>query len=171
MTAPSMERLLTRVELAKLAGVVPATVTRWEKSGKLVPDPDAGSAHRRYRKSAALALAVPADVIGAGRAAEITGLHPNTLALYAEAGLLTCYLTQGRHKRYSEAEVRALAPDGPLLSAGEAAVLLKVDRRTVYRWGYGGKLKPASVTPGGHRRYREADVRALLRGKPPEAGQ
>jgi len=38
-----------------------------------------------------------------------------------------------------------------------------VDSKTVTRWANQGKV--ASIkTPGGHRRYRKADVRALLNG-------
>jgi excisionase family DNA binding protein len=48
----------------------------------------------------------------------------------------------------------------PLLSPGETAELLHVDSSTVLRWANTGKLH-AIRTPGGHRRYREAEVHAL----------
>jgi excisionase family DNA binding protein len=48
-----------------------------------------------------------------------------------------------------------------LLTPREAAGLLGVRTTTIARWSREGRL--ASVpTPGGHRRYRLADVRALL---------
>ncbi|HUK70954.1 MAG TPA: BldC family transcriptional regulator [Streptosporangiaceae bacterium] len=59
----------------------------------------------------------------------------------------------------------------PLLKPGEVAWMLHVDPKTVTRWARRGQIS-AVWTPGGHRRYRESDVRALLRsGKPgtPEA--
>jgi excisionase family DNA binding protein len=56
------------------------------------------------------------------------------------------------------------APGGRLLSRVEVAALFRVSGPTVTRWGRNGKL--ASVrTPGGHRRYRESEVQALLDGE------
>ena len=56
-----------------------------------------------------------------------------------------------------------LAGDGRLLTPGEVAALFRVDPKTVTRWVAAGKLS-AIRTPGGHRRFREAEVRALLEG-------
>lgn len=50
-----------------------------------------------------------------------------------------------------------------LLTPAEVADLLKVDPKTVTRWARSGKLS-AIRTPRGHRRYRDAEVRALLAG-------
>lgn len=48
-----------------------------------------------------------------------------------------------------------------LLTPAEVAALFRVEPRTVGTWSRNGRL--ASVrTPGGHRRYRESEVRALL---------
>lgn len=48
-----------------------------------------------------------------------------------------------------------------LLTPSEVACMFAVDSKTVTRWAKAGKL--TSVwTLGGHRRYREAEVRALL---------
>ena len=55
-----------------------------------------------------------------------------------------------------------------LMTPREVADLFRVDPPTVNRWADAGKL--ASIrTPGGHRRYRESEVRALLRGEEPPA--
>lgn len=43
------------------------------------------------------------------------------------------------------------------LSTAEAAELLGVSVRTLYRWEKSGKIKPIR-TPGGHRRYDVADL-------------
>ena len=51
-----------------------------------------------------------------------------------------------------------------LLLPGEVAALFRVDPKTVTRWAKAGRLS-AIRTLGGHRRYREADVHALLRGE------
>jgi len=50
-----------------------------------------------------------------------------------------------------------------LLTPGEVAALFRVDPKTVTRWAASGRIT-SSRTPGGHRRFRESEVRALLRG-------
>ena len=56
----------------------------------------------------------------------------------------------------------ARQPTG-LLTPGEVALAFKVDPRTVTRWARQGRLTSIR-TLGGHRRYMEAEVRALLNG-------
>jgi len=48
-----------------------------------------------------------------------------------------------------------------LLTPAEVAALFRVDPKTVTRWARTGKLT-ALRTLGGHRRYRESEVRNLL---------
>jgi len=48
-----------------------------------------------------------------------------------------------------------------LLTPGEVAQLFCVDPKTVTRWAKAGKLT-AIKTLGGHRRYRNSEVQALL---------
>lgn len=48
-----------------------------------------------------------------------------------------------------------------LLTPGEVAALFKVDRATVTRWAAAGRIGSIK-TPGGHRRFHESEVRALL---------
>jgi excisionase family DNA binding protein len=48
-----------------------------------------------------------------------------------------------------------------LLTPSEVASLFRVDPKTVTRWAKAGKLSSIR-TLGGHRRYREAEVRDLL---------
>lgn len=50
-----------------------------------------------------------------------------------------------------------------LLTPAEVAALFRVDPKTVTRWATAGKLTSLR-TLGGHRRYRAAEVHALLRG-------
>jgi excisionase family DNA binding protein len=50
-----------------------------------------------------------------------------------------------------------------LLTPGEVAVMFRVDPKTVMAWAKAGKLSSIR-TPGGHRRYKESEVRALLSG-------
>jgi excisionase family DNA binding protein len=48
-----------------------------------------------------------------------------------------------------------------LLTPAEVASLFRVDPKTVTRWAKAGKLSSIR-TLGGHRRYKESEVRALL---------
>ena len=52
-----------------------------------------------------------------------------------------------------------------LLTPSEVATLFRVGPKTVTRWAKAGKLSSIR-TLGGHRRYREAEVRDLLNGIP-----
>ncbi len=48
-----------------------------------------------------------------------------------------------------------------LLTPGEVAELFRVNPKTVTRWARAGKIT-AMRTLGGHRRFREDEIRALL---------
>ena len=48
-----------------------------------------------------------------------------------------------------------------LLTPSEVASLFRVDPKTVTRWAKAGKIGSIR-TLGGHRRFRESEVRALL---------
>jgi excisionase family DNA binding protein len=50
-----------------------------------------------------------------------------------------------------------------LLTPGEVAALFRVDPKTVTRWALKGQITSIR-TPGGHRRFRESEIRALMRG-------
>ena len=50
-----------------------------------------------------------------------------------------------------------------LLTPGEVATLFRVDPKTVTRWASAGRIGSIR-TPGGHRRFRESEVRSLLSG-------
>ncbi len=56
---------------------------------------------------------------------------------------------------------QSVAPEDRLLKPAEVAALFRVDPKTVTRWAKQGRLS-AVTTPGGHRRYREVEIRALL---------
>jgi excisionase family DNA binding protein len=57
-----------------------------------------------------------------------------------------------------------------LLTPAEVAALFRVDPKTVTRWARDGRLTVVR-TLGGHRRYRETEVLALLRAAHSDAGQ
>lgn len=52
-------------------------------------------------------------------------------------------------------------PQEVLLTPSEVAALFRVDPKTVTRWAKAGKLTSIR-TLGGHRRYKESEVKALL---------
>lgn len=54
-------------------------------------------------------------------------------------------------------------PTDRLLTPGEVAVKFRVDPKTVTRWAAAGRIGSIR-TPGGHRRFRESEVQALLDG-------
>src|SRR3954453_23673078 len=63
--------------------------------------------------------------------------------------------------------------DSEWLTLGQAARFLGVAQSTVRKWSDSGRV-PAFYTPGGHRRYRRADLETLLErsapGSQPKAG-
>lgn len=50
-----------------------------------------------------------------------------------------------------------------LMTPGEVASIFRVDPKTVTRWAAAGRIGSIR-TPGGHRRFREGEVRELLEG-------
>jgi excisionase family DNA binding protein len=59
--------------------------------------------------------------------------------------------------------VNVETPDD-LLTAAEVAGIFRVSTKTVWRWAVAGKL-PGLLTPGGHHRFRRADVDRLAAGR------
>jgi excisionase family DNA binding protein len=85
--------------------------------------------------------------------------------------------TQQQHEdRYTDpggeaAPMSARTPEAePLLTPAEVATMFRVDPKTVTRWAKAGKLTSIR-TLGGHRRYRETEVRALLAGIPQQRSE
>jgi len=79
-------------------------------------------------------------------------------------------VTPGGHRRFlpedieafgGQLEVRTRRSD--LVSSKEAARLLGVSQQTVNRAAREGRLHPASVTPGGHRRFSRSAIYDSLR--------
>lgn len=67
-------------------------------------------------------------------------------------------------KRLSRIEGQPEQKADRLLTPGEVASLFRVDPKTVTRWAAAGKIGSIR-TPGGHRRFRESEVRALVEGE------
>ena len=61
----------------------------------------------------------------------------------------------------SQVNLSRIAAQERLLTPAEVASLFRVDPKTVTRWAKSGKLTSIR-TLGGHRRYKESEVKALL---------
>jgi len=114
------------------------------------------------------ALLGPGPGMTPAAAAAALGITAAALCRLEEQGRLMAGRSPGGHRRYAEADVRALQEElgtwtGMLLTAGQVAVMFRVDPKTVGRWASAGKL---TRDPAGRRGYRESEVLALLRGAP-----
>ena len=58
--------------------------------------------------------------------------------------------------------LRVMQPLPDLITSGEVAQMLGVDRSTNARWDESGTLKPYITLPSGQRRYRRIDIEALF---------
>jgi excisionase family DNA binding protein len=67
-------------------------------------------------------------------------------------------------RAFAEREEGVVDTGDRLLTPGEVAALFRVDPKTVTRWAAAGRISSIR-TPGGHRRFRESEVRALLEGE------
>jgi excisionase family DNA binding protein len=73
-------------------------------------------------------------------------------------------MPRGRTARHKADSVGITIPEasgGRWLTINEACAFLGVDQSTLRRWSDSGKV-PVFRTPGGHRRYAEADLRSLV---------
>jgi len=68
----------------------------------------------------------------------------------------------------SQTNLSRIAAQERLLTPAEVASLFRVDPKTVTRWAKAGKLTSIR-TLGGHRRYKESEVRQLLKATNPTA--
>lgn len=62
------------------------------------------------------------------------------------------------------ADERVLRGEENLLTPKEVAGKFRVDPKTVTRWAAAGRISSIR-TPGGHRRFLESEVLALLKGR------
>ena len=68
---------------------------------------------------------------------------------------------ESQHHLKGSAVVTRPTETESLLTPAEVAAMFRVDPKTVTRWAKAGKLS-AIRTLGGHRRYRESEVKELL---------
>lgn len=60
---------------------------------------------------------------------------------------------------------RDLLDGDRLLTPAEVAAMFRVDTKTATRWAKAGRISSVR-TPGGHRRFRESEIRALFVDEP-----
>lgn len=91
---------------------------------------------------------------------------------WVAGGSVRCHSTQRGSPPVGsqwEGNVSGRSPEAEaLLTPSEVAALFRVDPKTVTRWAKAGKLTSIR-TLGGHRRYRAAEVYALLETQGPGA--
>jgi excisionase family DNA binding protein len=66
---------------------------------------------------------------------------------------------------FTAADAHTVAESARWLTLGQACRLLNVDESTLRRWADAGQVRTFR-TPGGHRRFAEGDVRAIVHGRP-----
>ena len=69
---------------------------------------------------------------------------------------------EGKEMSQSNLSHHLVSGQENLLTPAEVAALFRVDPKTVTRWAKAGKLTSIR-TLGGHRRYKESEVKALLK--------
>ena len=100
-------------------------------------------------------------LLGLREAAALAQVVPNTLARWAEKGLVYSVRPKGSGwRKFRESEMQAFAP-GKMLSVGEVSGLLGRNEKYVIRWAERENLRCVRL-PGGAHRYLEAEVLAIL---------
>jgi excisionase family DNA binding protein len=74
---------------------------------------------------------------------------------------------EGKKMSQSNLSHLSVSSQENLLTPAEVAALFRVDPKTVTRWAKAGKLTSIR-TLGGHRRYKESEVKALLKTITPD---
>jgi excisionase family DNA binding protein len=108
-----------------------------------------------------------ADRLGVSRA--------TVLRAVAKGQLRPAVITPGGHRRFRPQDVEELSGHlngnghgRQLISSSEAARLLGVSQQTLNRAVRDGRVRPAAVTPGGHRRF---DTSEIIAGREQGGGQ
>jgi excisionase family DNA binding protein len=154
--------------VATRLGVSQATVLRAVARGTLKPAATTPGGHHRFcledvAAQAGAPSAVPSPgtrLISTGEAARLLGVSQHTVIRACREGrLVPDEVTPGGHRRFSPGRIRKLAPtSGELLGTGGAARVLGLTADKLRRAVHHGTVTPASITPGGHRRFAAADL-------------
>jgi DNA-binding transcriptional MerR regulator len=166
--------------VATRLGVSQATVLRAVARGTLKPaETTPGGHHRFCLEDVAGRAGAPSPVpsagtrlISTGETARLLGVSQHTVIRACREGrLVPDEITPGGHRRFSPERIRELAPlSGELVGTGGAARVLGLTADKLRRAVHQGTLTPASVTPGGHRRFAAAELASRAMGTNGDAG-
>jgi excisionase family DNA binding protein len=165
--------LISSREAAERLGVSQATVLRAVARRSLVPAETTPGGHHRFRLQDVEAYAAAAapnlisgtKLIGSRDVARLLGVSQHTVIRACRDGLLVAdEVTPGGHHRFSEARIRGLAPSAhELVGTGSAARALGLSVDKLLRAVQHGAVTPATITPGGHRRFAASELPAIPR--------
>jgi excisionase family DNA binding protein len=110
-------------------------------------------------------------LISSNDSANRLGVSRATILRAVARGLLKpAVVTPGGHRRFMPEDIeefarrtRSRSGGEQLVSSKEAARLLGVSQPTLNRAVREGRLRPAAVTPGGHRRFATSELLQALR--------
>ena len=166
--------------MATRLGVSQATVLRAVARGTLKPAETTPGGHHRFCLEDVAALAgAPSPVaspgtrlISTGETARLLGVSQHTVIRASREGrLVPDEITPGGHRRFSSERIRKLAPlSGELVGTGGAARVLGLTADKLRRAVHQGTVTPASVTPGGHRRFAAAELASRAMSSNGQAG-
>lgn len=147
--------------VARLLGVTRKTVTRWASEGRLASVKTARG-HRRYEPATLAAVAGGHEgLVGVREASQRLNVGRDTVRRWAREGRVRSVRTAGGHLRLRRSEIDRIAFDDLVLPS-QAAAALGLSRFKLSRLVASGRLEEFT-TPGGHRRYRAADIEGLRR--------
>jgi excisionase family DNA binding protein len=97
--------------------------------------------------------------------AQRLGISRATVLRAVARGLLKpALVTPGGHRRFLPDDVEGRLAIHDLIGSSEAARQLGVSQQTLNRAVRNGSVRPAVVTPGGHRRFTSSDIAESRRG-------
>jgi len=160
--------LISSREAAERLGVSQATVLRAVARGTLKPAETTPGGHHRFSAdyvAASTGAPSPVPIAGTrlmstGEAARLLGVSQHTVIRACREGrLVPDEITPGGHRRFSPERIRRLAPlSGEMVGTGGAARALGLTADKLRRAVHHGTVTPATVTPGGHRRFATAEL-------------
>ena len=144
-----------------------ATVLRAVARGLLKPTAVTPGGHRRFLPEDIEAFGGQveertrrSELVSSKEAARLLGVSQHTVIRACRDGhLVPDEVTPGGHRRFAEGGIRKLAPlAGELVGTGSAARALGLTVEKLRRAVSRGSVTPATVTPGGHRRFAKAQL-------------
>jgi excisionase family DNA binding protein len=155
--------LINPADAAAALRVSVQTLSRWVRDGKM-PATATADGKRVFSRAAIREIAGGYDdLLTTPEVAKLLRVDPNSVQNWASSGNLTSILLpSGVHYRFPRAIIQELTKgQDDLMTPGEAASLLRVQRQILSLWAKQGRIEPITL-PGGGRRYPRAAVQALI---------